>query len=93
MQLRRVFMKTLKISRFVITLFWDLKSINSLSVPLVDGLDVSENHPLFATFQILWHRNITVWVSNFGDVAERHKRLATVKVTWPFSFLPVDNQR
>jgi hypothetical protein len=47
-------------------------------VPLVDGFDVAKHHSLFAALQVVGHWNITVGISDFGDVAvvwskEKHR--------------------
>lgn len=71
----------------------DWFTVDLLSVPLVDGLNIAEHHPLFATLQIVRHWNITVGISDLGDVAVKCER------PWKFyegegivqSLLPMNN--
>jgi hypothetical protein len=71
MQLWRVLRKTL----FAQTISHEIRDnerqnkTNLLSVPFVNGFDIAKHHPLFSTLQVVRHWNITVWISDFGDVA------------------------
>jgi hypothetical protein len=40
-----------------------------LSVPFINRLDIPEHHPLLPALQVIRHGNITVGISDFGDVA------------------------
>lgn len=46
-----------------------------LPVPFINRLDIPEHHPLLPALQVIRHGNITVGISDFGDVAAGKNRI------------------